>query len=134
MNDKIRILVLCTGNSCRSQMAEGFLNRYKGVEAFSAGTKPSEQVHPLAIEVMKEIGIDISGSNPTHVNKFLSQEFDIVLTVCDSAKESCPVFIGKVGKQLHHSFEDPDGQSIEVFRKVRDQIKQYVHELFFSTQ
>ncbi len=129
MGDKIRILVLCTGNSCRSQMAEGFLNRYEGVETFSAGTKPSERVHPLAIEVMKEIGIDLSDRKPKHVEQFLSREFDIVLTVCDSAKESCPVFIGKVGKRLHRSFEDPDGQSIEVFRKVRDEIEEFTNSL-----
>ncbi len=124
-----RILVLCTGNSCRSQMAEGFLRQMDGVEAFSAGTEPAERINSHAIEAMREVGIDISRQQPEHVSKYLTQEFDIVLTVCDSAKETCPVFIGKVGQRIHHSFEDPAGQSIEKFREVRDQIAEYVKTL-----
>lgn len=129
VENKRRILVLCTGNSCRSQMAEGFLNQYDGIEAFSAGTEPADRVNPLAVEVMKETGIDLSRQKPEHVREYLSQTFDIVLTVCDSANETCPVFSGKVGTRLHHSFEDPAGHPIEFFRKIRDLIRQFVSEL-----
>lgn len=125
-----RILILCTGNSCRSQMAEGFLKSFdKDLEVFSAGTKPSSRVHPKAIQVMNEIGIDISAGVPEDVEKYLTQPFDYVITVCDNAKESCPVFIGKVKEQLHIGFEDPadakgtEEEVLSVFRKVRDEIK-----------
>ena len=104
---KKRVLVICTGNSCRSQMAEGFLRFLsKGfVEVASAGTHPSF-VHPLAIEVMKEIGVDISSHTSKSVNVFLDQQFDYIITVCDNAKERCPIFSGK-GKRIHIPFEDP---------------------------
>lgn len=132
-----RILILCTGNSCRSQMAEGFLKSFdKNLEVFSAGTKPSSQVHPKAIQVMKEVGIDLSGNYPKHSDQFINDSFDYVITVCDNAKESCPVFIGKVGKQLHIGFEDPadatgtEEEILAVFRKVRDEIKRDFFEFY----
>ena len=125
---KKRILILCTGNSCRSQMAEGILRHYGSnkFEVFSAGTKPSN-VNPTAVQVMREIGIDISGHRSKNVSEFSGQPFDYVITVCDNAKESCPVFPG-TSTRLHWSFPDPPhGKEItpEVlneFRAVRDQI------------
>src|SRR5215471_21082447 len=105
--DKKRVLILCTGNSARSQMAEGLL-RHDAGEQFdvqSAGTKPS-LVRPEAVAVMQEIGIDIRGHRSKHVEEFSGQPFDYVITVCDNARESCPVFFGQVQK-LHHDFEDP---------------------------
>lgn len=132
-----RILILCTGNSCRSQMAEGFLKSFdKNLEVFSAGTKPSSQVHPKAIQVMKEMEIDLSGNYPKHSDQFINDPFDYVITVCDNAKESCPVFMGKVGKQLHIGFEDPadatgtEEEVLAVFRKIRDEIKRDFFEFY----
>jgi arsenate reductase len=124
-----RVLVICTGNSCRSQMAEGFLRDLTGgsVEVYSAGTHPSF-VHPLAIEVMREIGIDISGHTSKSVREFVDRRFDFVITVCDDAKASCPVFPGS-RKTVHMPFEDPvmfEGSAqdgIAKFREVRDKIK-----------
>ena len=118
-------------------MAEGFLKSFpKGMdyhnselEVYSAGTNPSKQVHPKAIQVMKEVGIDLSKNYPKMVDKFLSESFDYVITVCDNAKETCPVFVGKVTNRLHMGFEDPadatgtEEEILHVFRKVRDQIK-----------
>lgn len=132
-----RILILCTGNSCRSQMAEGFLKSFdNNLEVYSAGTNPSRQVYPKAIHVMKEVGIDLSQNYPKMVDKFLNKSYDYVITVCDKAKETCPVFIGKVGKQLHLGFEDPaeatgtDEEVLSVFRKVRDEIKKDFYEFY----
>jgi arsenate reductase len=128
----IRVLFLCTGNSCRSQMAEGLL-RYFGndkFEVYSAGLNPSF-VHPLAIKVMAEIGIDISNHRSKSVAEFLGQTFDYVITVCDKAKESCPNFPGEM-KKIHWSFEDPaeasgtEEERLKVFRKVRDKIKEHI--------
>ncbi|MDQ7816196.1 MAG: arsenate reductase ArsC [Melioribacteraceae bacterium] len=134
-----RILILCTGNSCRSQMAEGFIKSFdKNLEVFSAGTKPSSQVHPIAIQVMKEVGIDLSSNYPKHSDQFINESFDYVITVCDNAKETCPVFIGKVGKQLHLGFEDPadatgtEEEILTVFRKVRDEIKRDFFDLYIK--
>ena len=105
---KTKILILCTGNSCRSQMAEGFLKSFdSNLDVYSAGTNPSDSVHPKAIQVMKEIGIDISEGYPKKVDQFLKNSFDFVITVCDNAKETCPIFIGDVKEQLHIGFEDP---------------------------
>lgn len=133
----MRILILCTGNSCRSQMAEGFLKSFDvNLEVFSAGTKPSSMVHPKAIQVMEEVGIDLSKNIPKNVEQFLNESFDYVITVCDNAKETCPVFWGKVGKQLHIGFEDPaeaagtEEEIISVFRKVRDEIKTKFYQLY----
>jgi len=126
----MRILILCTGNSCRSQMAEGFLKSFDPkLQVFSAGTHPSSRVHPKAIQVMREVGIDISESYPKDVDQFLDQSFDFVITVCDHAKETCPVFLGKVTEQLHIGFEDPaeasgsEEEVMGVFRRVRDEIQ-----------
>lgn len=134
---KKRILILCTGNSCRSQMAEGFLKSFnEELEVYSAGTKPAEKVNPKAIKVMQEIGIDISKGKPEDVAQYLDQSFDYVITVCDNAKETCPVFIGKVGKQLHIGFEDPadatgsEEEILSVFRKVRDEIKEEFYKFY----
>lgn len=130
MAPKRRVLILCTGNSCRSQMAEGWIDHELGEiwEARSAGTNPAEGVHPLAVTVMEEVGVDISNGVPEHVDKYMSEHWDLVITVCDSARETCPVFSGPVEKR-HVSFFDPadaegtSEQQIEVFRSVRDQIR-----------
>ena len=126
----MKILVLCTGNSCRSQMAEAFLKSFdRNLEVYSAGTAPAGKVHPKAIQVMKEVGIDISANKTKTVQQFLSQPFDYVITVCDNAKETCPFFTGKVEHRLHMGFEDPaeatgtEEEILSVFRKVRDEIK-----------
>lgn len=136
---KKKILILCTGNSCRSQMAEGFLKSFdKRLKVYSAGTKPSSQVHPKAIQVMNEVGIDFSKNYPKTVDEFLNDSFDFVITVCDNAKESCPIFIGKVGKQLHIGFEDPaeaegtEEEVLSVFRRIRDEIKKDFYEFYLK--
>jgi len=127
---KVRILILCTGNSCRSQMAEGFLKSFGSeLELFSAGTNPSGKVNILAIKAMQEVGIDISDTKPKNVDQFLKFSFDYVITVCDNAKETCPVFLGKVKHRLHIGFEDPaeakgtEEERLSVFRKIRDEIR-----------
>ena len=132
-----RILILCTGNSCRSQMAEGYLKSFNNtLEVFSAGTKPAEKVNPKAVEVMKEVGIDISKGMPEDVEKYLDLPFDFVITVCDNAKESCPLFTGNVKEQLHIGFEDPadavgtDQEVMNVFRRVRDEIKEEFYKFY----
>ena len=131
---KGRVLILCTGNSARSQMAEGLLKHDAGdrFEVESAGTKPG-RVRPEAIAVMKELGIDISGHRSKHVNEFQGLSFDYVLTVCDNAKESCPVFPGQT-KRIHKAFEDPaafqgtEAERLALFRRVRDEIRDYLRE------
>jgi arsenate reductase len=136
---KKRILILCTGNSCRSQMAEGFLKSFdKNLEVNSAGTKPAEKVNPFAIRAMKEIGIDISSGVAEDVSKYLSQSFDYVITVCDNAKETCPVFIGDVKHRLHIGFDDPadavgtEEEVMPVYRRVRDEIKRDFYEFYLK--
>ncbi len=126
----MRILILCTGNSCRSQMAQGFLKSFdSSIEVFSAGTFPSSKVNPLAIKVMSEVGIDISESTPKSVDQYLNDKWDYVITVCDDVNETCPVFYGDVKHRLHYGFEDPskfvgpEDQKVVEFRKIRDQIK-----------
>lgn len=129
MNKK-KILILCTGNSCRSHMAEGILRNALGDrhDVFSAGAKPSGYVHPLAIESMKEIGIDVSTHESKHLDRFLEVGIDTVITVCDNANDACPMFPGKVNR-YHWRFEDPphakrDGEElIDAFRRIRDEIK-----------
>jgi arsenate reductase len=129
---KKRILFLCTGNSARSQMAEGFLRHMAGdkFEVFSAGIRPT-QVNPLAIKVMSETGIDISKQKSKSVSGFLGQHFDYVITVCDNAKQTCPIFPGKHEK-IHWGLEDPaqaqdtEEGKIKVFRKIRNQIKENI--------
>ncbi len=128
--DKKHVLILCTGNSCRSHLAEGILKEAAGdlFEVSSAGSKPSGYVHPKSIEVLKEIGIDISSHRSKHLDEFLSQNIHTVITVCDNAAEACPMFPGQM-KRYHWSFWDPanaEGSEEEVlgaFRKVRDEIK-----------
>ncbi len=124
-----KILFVCTGNSARSQMAEGILKYLNpDLEVFSAGTKPADQVHPLAVASMSEIGIDISKNKTKSVDEFLNQSFDFVITVCDNAKETCPVFLGNVKQRLHIGFEDPatamgsEEKKLAIFRKIRDEI------------
>lgn len=132
MTKRQRVLFLCTGNSARSQMAEGLLRHIAGdqFEVFSAGTRPAG-LNPNAVKVMSEIGIDIAGSRSKSVDEFAGQQFDYVFTVCDNAKESCPIFPG-TGKRLHHSFEDPAAaprdQQPMIFLKVRDQIAARLRE------
>ena len=130
---KKKVLILCTGNSARSQMAEGLLRHDAGdaFEVESAGTKPGT-VRREAIKAMQEVGIDISGHRSKHVDEFDGKRFDYVITVCDNAKESCPVFMGAV-KRLHHSFDDPpppsvgtDKERMAVFRRVRDELRGYL--------
>jgi arsenate reductase len=129
MSDKKRVLILCTGNSARSQMAEGLLRHLAGerFEVESAGVEPSH-VRPQAIESMREAGIDISNQRSKSVDEFAGQEFDYVITVCDNARERCPVFPGKT-KRIHWSFDDPaeavgdEAARLAVFRRVRDEIK-----------
>ena len=125
-----KILILCTGNSCRSQMAEGFLKSFDSeLEVFSAGTIPAEKVNPKSVIVMDEVGIDISSHAPQNVDEFVDQSFDYVITVCDNSKEVCPVFTGHVKHQLHIPFDDPadtigtDEEILAVYRRVRDEIK-----------
>ncbi len=128
-----RYLIVCTGNFCRSQMAEGWMRQLgkHRVEVYSAGSNPKGGIHPMAVQVMKERGIDLSRQTSNHISEYSDQDFDCVLTVCDSAKEACPVFPG-AKRVLHHSFEDPDHpnnpgeEPIKVFRRVRDQIGNWV--------
>jgi arsenate reductase len=131
MSEQQMVLILCTGNSCRSQMAEGWINHELGDTwlARSAGTDPAERVHPLAVRAMAEVGVDIRGGVPENVDRYLDQPWDLVITVCDSARESCPVFPGAVD-QIHISFPDPadaegsDSERVAVFRSVRDAIRE----------
>lgn len=134
---KKKILILCTGNSSRSQMAEGYLKSIdKKLEVFSAGTKPADKINDFAVQAMKEIGIDISGRIPENVDKYLSQSFDYVITVCDNAKETCPVFMGDVKDRLHIGFDDPaeakgtEEEIMSVYRRVRDEIRRDFEELY----
>lgn len=130
---KDRVLFLCTGNSCRSQMAEGLVNHFLGHRwlAHSAGTEPAGYVHPLAVEAMAEVGVDISEGESKHVDAFRSVHFDVVVTVCDDAAEKCPVWLGP-GRVLHISFPDPAlatgsrEEKMAVFRQVRDDIREHV--------
>ncbi|MGA3286007.1 MAG: arsenate reductase ArsC [Bacteroidota bacterium] len=134
-----RILILCTGNSCRSQIAEGFLKSFNSnLEVYSAGTNPASHVSSRAIQVMKEVGIDISREDPKSVDQFLNDSFDYVITVCDHAKETCPIFTGKVLNRIHIGFDDPaeatgtEEEVITVFRRVRDEIKEQFYEFYQS--
>ena len=130
----MRILFICTGNSCRSQMAEGLARVHDrgGVAAFSAGSRPADTVSPYAVRVMAEKGIDISGHRPKSVNGFAGQVFDCVITLCDSAKQSCPYFPGD-GRRLHWSIPDPydagEGEALAVYRRTRDDIEARIVKL-----
>ena len=128
-----RVLFLCTGNSARSQMAEGLVNSLLGEEweAYSAGTKPAGSVHPLAVQAMAESGIDISGQRPKLVNEFRDVDADLVVTLCDDAAQNCPLWLGK-GCVVHMPFPDPaaaegsEEEKLEVFRQVRDRLRREV--------
>ena len=132
MSDKKRILFLCTGNSCRSQMAEGFLRHLCGdkFEVYSAGVDPT-LINQLSVKVMNEVGIDISGQRSKYAAEFLNQRFDYIVTVCDNAKQTCPNFPG-VHEKIHWNLKDPaqahgsDDDKIVFFRKIRDEIKQKI--------
>jgi len=125
----MKILILCTGNTCRSQMAEGFLKSFDNfIDVYSAGTKPEINVNPNAVKVMLEMGVDLTNNKPKSVDDYTNQQFDYVITVCDGAKEICPVFTGEVKSQLHIGFDDPadaTGTQDEIlaeFRRIRNEI------------
>ncbi len=125
-----RILILCAGNSCRSQMAEAFLRALDAqLDVVSAGISPASGVHPMAVRVMGELGLDLRNASPKHVDLFLGRRFDYVITVCDRANEACPLFTGSVGARLHYGFDDPASATgtteevLAVFRRVRDEIR-----------
>ncbi len=131
--------MICTGNSCRSQMAEGFLKSFdKTLEVHSAGTHPADKVNPNAVKVMDEIGIDISHHVPELVDKYIDEEWDYVVTVCGGAKEVCPAFTGKVKHRLHIGFDDPadavgsEEEVMAVYRRVRDEIKDGFHQFYLE--
>jgi len=137
MTEKKRVLVLCTGNSARSQMAEGLLREMGGdkFEVESAGVSPSK-VRPEAIEAMREVGVDISGHRSKSADEFAGREFDYIITVCDNARETCPVFPGRA-ERVHRSFEDPPAQgaadhdtTMAIFRRVRDEIREWLNNDF----
>lgn len=126
----MKVLILCTGNSCRSQMAHGFLQSFSSeIGVFSAGTKPAEMINRKAVEVMKEAGIDISDHTPHNVSEYINESWDYVITVCGGANESCPVFVGNVRHRFHIGFDDlsdaigSDEFVMAEFRRVRDDIK-----------
>jgi arsenate reductase len=129
------VLFLCTGNSCRSQMAEAIVNaRHEDWRAFSAGTKPAGYVHPFALKALQEIGISHAGVS-RHINDLPMRDFNLVVTVCDSAAEECPVWPGWAGRRTHHSFVDParaggtDEERLAVFRGVRDEMLEIIPQL-----
>ena len=133
----MKVLILCTGNSARSQMAQGFLQSFdSNLTVRSAGTDPADRVNPHAIEAMKEVGVDISDHSPELVDQYLGAQWDYVITVCDHANETCPAFLGKVQHRIHMGFEDPaaaEGSEEEIlgkFSEVRDQIKQEFKRLY----
>lgn len=129
--EKLRLLILCTGNSCRSQMAEGLVNHFLGGrwQAYSAGVAPSDSVHPLAIEAMAELDIDLSGRTPKSVESYRDLDPDLVVTVCDSAAENCPAWVGW-GEKTHMPVADPtkvagtEPERMEACRRVRDQLRE----------
>lgn len=133
---KKRVLFLCTGNSCRSQMADGLINHdfVDRIEAFSAGTDP-HGLNPRAVQVMKEIDIDISGNSSDHISKYEGQAFDYVITLCGDANDKCPLFFGGV-QRLHMGFEDPpkakgtEEEIMAVYRRVRDEIRTRLGDFF----
>jgi len=135
----MKVLILCTGNSCRSQMAEGFLKALdKSLVVCSAGTKPAGRVNPHAVLVMNESDIDISKHTSDNVLQYISEEWDYVISVCGSANETCPVFTGKVRHRIHKGFDDPyeakgtETEIINEYRRVRDEIKIWINEFYNS--
>jgi len=139
MDEKKKVLIICTGNSCRSQMAEGFLNSFGDeMEVFSAGTRPEKEVNPIAIKVMAECDIDISSHIPKPVDKFIDREWEFVITVCGGANADCPVFSGKVKQRMHIGFDDPaaargtEEQKLEVYRRIRDEIEEAFYSFYLA--
>ena len=136
MSEPLQVLFLCTGNSCRSQMADGIVNHdFSGkITAVSAGTEP-HGLNPRAVQVMHEIGIDISQNSSDHLNRYTGQTFDYVISLCSDADEQCPAFFGGV-KRLHMPFDDPprstgsDQQVLTVYRRVRDEIREQMNDFF----
>ena len=132
--EKRKILFLCTGNSCRSQMAEGFAHEM-GWDAYSAGTKPEIEVNPFSVKVMAEISVDISQYIPEPISKYLDGNFDIIATVCDNAREACPIFTGSCKQKIHRGFIDPadatgsDSEITKTYRRIRDEIQEWLVEL-----
>ena len=132
----MKILILCTGNRCRSQMAQGILQAWEPTfEVHSAGVRPASEVHPLAIQVMNEIGIDLRDHFPKSVDRYLDQPWDYVITVCGGARDTCPVFQGEVRPRLHVGFDDPDAftgtpdEVLKEFRRVRDEIRDRLQKI-----
>lgn len=136
----MKILILCTGNSCRSQMAEGFLQSFNSkLKVKSAGTEPAAEVHPKAIKAMAEAGIDISSHKPKQADEFINEAWDYVITVCNHANETCPTFLGKVEHRLHIGFEDPakitgtEEEIMAAFRRIRDEIREKFYYFYKQT-
>lgn len=136
---KEKVLILCTGNSCRSQMAHGFLQSFDpGLEVYSAGTNASGSLNPKAVEVMREAGVDISHHTSDSVDTYLNDEWDFVITVCGGANESCPAFMGKVKQRLHIGFDDPSEATgtpefiDSEYVRVRDEIKQAFYSFYMN--
>lgn len=140
MREKKRVLFLCTGNSARSQIAEGWLRYRAGdqFEVFSAGTEPKGSIHPFAVKVMDEIGVNIAGQYPKSLEPFVKERWNFVITVCDRARESCPIFPRRE-EQIHWSFSDPaaatgdEERRLQIFRQVRDEITRRI-DLFVAAQ
>ena len=135
----MKVLILCTGNSCRSQMAHGFLQSFDpNLQVFSAGTNPAGRINPKAVEVMDEVGVDISNHSPHSVTEYLNEPWDYVITVCGGAKESCPLFTGDVKHRLHIGFTDPsdfkgsEKDTLNEFRRVRDEIKDTFYKFYIE--
>ncbi|MCF8226114.1 MAG: arsenate reductase ArsC [Bacteroidales bacterium] len=133
----MKILILCTGNSCRSQMAHGFMQSFDSrLIVRSAGTEPASQINQKAVKAMLEEGIDISGHTPTRVNEYIGEDWDYVITICDDANEKCPFFPGKVNHRLHMGFEDPSHVTgteefiWSEFIRVRNEIKETFYQLY----
>ena len=136
----MKILILCTGNSCRSQMAHGFMEFFdKRLQVFSAGTEASGKLNPTAVQVMDEVGIDISKNTSDSIDKYLDEEWDYVITVCGGANETCPTFHGDVKRRLHIGFDDPshavgtDEFIMSEFHRVRDEIKNAFYNLYIKS-
>lgn len=136
----MKILIICTGNTCRSQIAEGFLKSFgPELEVYSAGTLAEGKVNPFAVKAMAEVGIDISSQSSDSIDMYVDKAFDHVITVCDGAKDSCPVFTGNVNNRLHIGFDDPasaigsEEEIMPVYRRVRDEIKNEFFNFYQNT-
>lgn len=136
----IKLLILCTGNSCRSQIAQAYLQKLDpSLEVYSAGTQPAPEVHPLAIKVMEEAGYSLKNHYPKNVDQYIAKPFDYVITVCDDARETCPVFTGQVQHRFHFGFEDPAKatgtaeEKLSTFRRIRDEIFNQFEDFYTTT-